>query len=54
MVLLLGHVMRADIIARVGAGAVLGVTGLAAITGCVIARALTAPYVGRRFATRSR
>ena len=52
MVLLLGHVMRADIIARVGAGAVLGVTGLAAITGYVIARALTAPYVGRRFATR--
>lgn len=52
MVLPLGHVMRADIVARVGAGAALGVAGLAVITGCVIARALTAPYGGRRFATR--
>jgi len=44
--------MRADTVARIGAGAALGVIGLAAITGCVIARALTAPYGGRRFATR--
>jgi pimeloyl-ACP methyl ester carboxylesterase len=44
--------MRVDTVARIGAGAALGVTGLVAITGCVIARALTAPYDGRRFATR--
>src|SRR6478672_2888353 len=44
--------MRADPVVRIAAGAALGVTGLAAITGCVIARALTAPYEGRRFATR--
>lgn len=44
--------MKADTAARIGAGATLGVTGLVAITGCVIARALTAPYGGRRFATR--
>ena len=48
----LRHDMKADIVARIGAGAALGVTGLAAIAGCVIARALTAPYGGRRFATR--
>jgi len=44
--------MKADIVARIGAGAALGVTGLAATAGCVIARTLTAPYRGRRFATR--
>ena len=49
---LLRHDMRAKAVAGVITGAVLGITGLAAITGYVIARALTAPYVGRRFATR--
>ena len=44
--------MKADTVARLGAGAALGVTGLAAITGCVIARTLTAPYGGRQFTTR--
>lgn len=44
--------MRADTVARIGAGAALGITGLVAIAGCVIARALTAPDAGRRFATR--
>lgn len=52
MVLLLCHVMRADMVARIGVGAALGVTGLVAIAGCVIARALTAPYGGRQFTTR--
>ncbi len=44
--------MTADRLARIGAAAALGVTGLAAGTGYVIARALTAPYAGRQYTTR--
>jgi pimeloyl-ACP methyl ester carboxylesterase len=48
----LGDVMKADMLAQIRAGVALGVAGLAAAAGCVIARALTAPYVGRQFTTR--
>ena len=48
----LADVMKADTLSRIGAAAALGVTGLAAGAGYVIARALTAPYAGRQYATR--
>ena len=44
--------MRSEPAARIGATALLGLSGLGAITGCVISKALTKPYRGRRFATR--
>lgn len=44
--------MRSELVARIGATALLGLSSLAATSGYVIARTLTQPYRGRRFATR--
>lgn len=44
--------MRSELAARIGATALLGLSSLGAITGCVISKALTEPYRGRRFRTR--
>lgn len=44
--------MRSSVVARIGATAILSLSGLAATGGWVVARTLTGPYQGRRFATR--